>query len=404
MIRAAEVAVRDHNPLTFAEQRALVALSLVPGVGSARIAMLVKAFGSAEEALHASPNEIAGLFGIGRQTALSIARFDDFDAVDRQIDRAYQIGAEMLSRWDDRYPHLLKEIDDPPAFLWTRGVMPRDDRDSRSVAVVGTRRASEYGKRAAREFAGILAGIGCTIVSGLAYGIDAAAHRAALEADGRTIAVLGSGVDRIYPGRHTRIADAIAERGAVVSEYPMGEKPDGPNFPRRNRVISGIARGTLIVEAYEEGGALITARLAVEQNREVFAVPGPIYSKSSKGANALIRNGAATLVQRVEDMLDEFGLRDAAGRAAFERVDPGSLSDEERLLCDVLDSEPVHIDRICAVSGLDPATALVYLLSLEFKGVVRQLAGKQFFLARTLSEHSEHPSAKGGGVQISEGA
>lgn len=396
MIRAAGDSIRDHNPLTLAEQRALIALSLVQGVGSARSAQLVEAFGSAQGALDASPAEIARLSGIGFQTALNIVRFDDYDAVERQIDRAHQVGAEMISRWDDRYPVLLKQIYDPPAFLWVRGVMQSADQDKRSIAVVGTRRASEYGKRVAHEFASVLAGIGCTVVSGLAYGIDAQAHRAALEADGRTIAVLGSGVDRIYPGRHTRLARAMMERGAVVSEYPMGEKPDGPNFPRRNRVISGIARGTIIVEAYEEGGALITARLAVEENREVFAVPGPIHSKSSRGANALIRDGVAKLVQRVDDVLNEFGIIQKIGVSGFDSVDAGSLSPEERLLCRALTPEPMHIDQICGRSGLDPAMALAYLLGLEFKGVVRQMAGKQFFLARPLSDEDGIKAGMGG--------
>lgn len=385
MTRATGTPIRGHNPLTLAEQRALIALSLVQGVGSARSAQLVEEFGSAQGALDASPAEIARLSGIGFQTALSIVRFNDYDAVERQINRAHQVGAEMISRWDDRYPVLLKEIYDPPAFLWVRGVMKSGDQDKRSIAVVGTRRASEYGKRVAHEFASVLAGIGCTVVSGLAYGIDAQAHRAALEADGRTIAVLGSGVDRIYPGRHTRLARAMMERGAVVSEYPMGEKPDGPNFPRRNRVISGIARGTIIVEAYDEGGALITARLAVEENREVFAVPGPIHSKSSRGANALIRDGVAKLVQRVDDVLNEFGIIQNTGVSGFDSVDAGSLSPEERRLCRALTPEPMHIDHICVGSGLDPAMALAYLLGLEFKGIVRQMAGKQFFLARPVA-------------------
>jgi len=384
VIEAMERTVRDHNPVTLAEQRALIALSLVDGVGSGRIGKLVEAFGSAQAALEASPDEIAGLFGIGMQTALAIARFDGHDEVERQIDRAHRIGAQMISRWDDRYPVLLREIFDPPAFLWVRGVLENGEQDRRSIAIVGTRRATEYGKHAAHEFAAMLAGLGVTVVSGLAYGVDAAAHRGAIEAGGRTVAVLGSGVDRIYPDRHRRLADEMTERGALFSEYPMGEKPDGPNFPRRNRVISGMTKGTLVVEAYEEGGALITARLAVEQNRDVFAVPGPIYNKSSHGANALIRESAAKLVQSVDDILDEFGLGGSRVAPRGEGLDIAQLPAEERLICQALTTDPTHIDLICARTGLDPAAALVYLLNLEFKGIVRQMAGRQFFLSQAL--------------------
>ena len=388
MIRPADNRVRFHNPLTFAEQRALITLSLVPGVGSGRIAVLVERFSCAQDALAASCAALAAVPGIGMQTALNILRFDDRDAVDRQIDWAENVGAEMVTRWDDRYPELLVQVYDPPAFLWVRGKIRAGSGPDRCIAVVGTRRPTSYGRRVAYEFGSVLARLGFVIVSGLAYGIDAAAHEAALEADGRTIAVLGSGVDRIYPSRNTRLANAMLERGAVVSEYPMREKPDAPNFPRRNRVISGMSIGTLVIEAYEEGGALITAKLAIEENRYVWSVPGPIHSKASRGANALIREGPATLVQRVEDLLDDLGFGDHALQPTVKvpPLDLDGLPHEERILCGVLSSEPEHIDKICAISGLDPATALVYLLNLEFKGIVRQLAGKQFYLTAPLSK------------------
>lgn len=388
MSRPADAGVRYHNPLTFAERRALIALSLVPGVGPDRIKALVEKFSCAQDALSASQTALAHLPGIGTQTALNIVRFDEHDAVDRQIEWAEKVDAEMVTWWDERYPKLLHETYGAPAFLWVRGHIRTGSAPDRCIAIVGTRRPTNYGRRVAYEFASVLARLGFVIVSGLAYGIDAAAHSAALEADGRTIAVLGSGVDRIYPSRNTRLAHSLLERGAIISEFPMREKPDAPNFPRRNRIISGMSIGTLVIEAYEEGGALITAKLAIEQDRYVWSVPGSIHSKASRGANGLIREGPASLVQRVEDILDDLGLGDHALQPTVDvpPLELDGLPREEQILCRVLTSEPEHIDKICAMSGLDPATALVYLLNLELKGIVRQLAGKQFFLTAALSK------------------
>ncbi len=363
------------------EQRALIALSLVPGVGPGRIRALLAAFGGAASALDASRRALAAVPGIGRQTADAIVAFDDFALVEDQLGRAEQHGVTLLPAWDARFPRLLRQIYDPPAFLWLRGTLT--PADGRAVAIVGTRRSSDYGRRMARDFAGALAERGLTVVSGLAYGIDAAAHQGALEAGGRTLAVLGSGADRIYPAKHGSLAREIAAQGAVVSEYPLGAAPDAPNFPRRNRIISGLSLGTLVVEAYETGGALITARMAVEQNREVFALPSPVHSRSGAGANRLIQRGHAKLVLTVDDVLEELGLLEpslgvaAPGPAA----PPEGLSSIEQQLYDVLEAAPQHIDAICQKTGHDPSTALVYLLSLEFKGLVRQMAGKQFFRA-----------------------
>lgn len=384
MIREAGDGLRSISPLTLDDQKALVALSLVPGVGPGRIGLLVQAFGSPTAAMAASSADLAGISGIGARTARRIAAFDQDDVVDRQLEAAERVGAELITQWDERFPYLLRQIYDPPAFLWVRGHLPyAHDRPERCMSIVGTRRPSEYGKRVTRELSYSLAAVGFSIVSGLAYGIDAAAHAAALEAGGRTVAVLGSGVDRIYPGRHARLAAEIMEAGAVISEYPLGAAPDAPNFPRRNRVVSGLGLGTIVVEAYEEGGALITARLALEQNREVFAVPGSIYSASSAGTNRLIQSSSAKLVQQVGDILDELGVAPAAtaGSPAAE-VDTTGLLPVERAICDVLSDEPIHINRVCSAAGIDPATALVHLLNLEFRGVVRQLAGMQFFLCR----------------------
>lgn len=372
--------MRRRTPRAVREKRALIALSLVPGVGSGRIRQLIQEFGSAEEVLAASEKRLAATPGIGRQVATAIARFDADAEVDEQVRRAMQTGARLISEQDARFPRLLKEIFDPPAYLWVLGTLEPEEP---SISIVGTRRPTDYGRRIAHDLAYELASLGFCIVSGMAYGIDAWAHRGALEAGGRTIAVLGSGLDRIYPSRHVTLARDIAEGGAVVSEFAMGSPPDAGNFPRRNRLVSGFSAGTLVVEAYEEGGALITARLALEQNREVFAVPGSIHSKASAGANRLIQQGHAKLVQSVDDILDELDFeRPGDSAASLPALDLADLSAEERALCRALGAETLHIDRLCAASGLEPSAALVHLLNLEFKGIVRQLAGKQFFLAR----------------------
>ncbi|MEX0600836.1 MAG: DNA-processing protein DprA [Rhodothermales bacterium] len=367
------------------EERALIALSLVPGVGIGRIRLLLAAFGSARAVLSTPRSVLSGVPGIGSRTAERIARFDDLSTVDRQFERARRVGAEFISMWDDRYPYLLRKIYDPPPFIWVRGRMPVADGAERALAIVGTRRASAYGRRTTHDISHILVRLGFTIVSGLAYGIDVASHAAALEAGGRTIAVLGSGVDRVYPARHRRLTEDIVHRGAVISEFPMGAKPEAQNFPRRNRVVSGLCLGTIVVEAREDGGALITARLALQQNREVFAVPGPIHSPASAGTNRLIQGGEAKLVQTVEDILDELGMRADAEDLSLPTIDVASLSPEEQALCKVLSPEPMHIDALCGAAGLEPAVALVHLLNLEFKGVVHQQAGKHFYLSASIN-------------------
>ncbi len=375
--------MKRRTPRGLREKRALIALSLVPGVGSARVRRLVMKFGSPERALAAPEKALAQTDGIGAQTAAAIARFDGEAQVEEQVHMAMRSGARMVTSWDHRFPAILTEIYDPPAFFWVLGSLRADDQ---AISIVGTRRPSTYGRRTAQALAYELASIGFTIVSGLAYGIDAAAHKGALDAGGRTIAVLGSGIDRIYPVQHAKLARDITERGAVVSEFPMGTKPDAGNFPRRNRLVSGLTRGTLVVEAYEDGGALITARLALEQNREVFAIPGQITSKSSEGTNRLIQQGQAKLVQNIDDILDELNVERLSDDVKqTPAISLGDLTTEERALCTALGGETLHIDRLCVESGLDPSAALVHLLNLEFKGIVRQLAGKQFFLARSIA-------------------
>ncbi|HEX7069778.1 MAG TPA: DNA-processing protein DprA [Rhodothermales bacterium] len=355
---------------------ALIALSLVPGIGSGRIRALVGRFGSAYVALRASERELATVPGIGPATARAIRSFRGFDRVREQVSLARRVGARILEYGSPQYPALLRETYDPPAFLWVRGTLT--EMDAQSVAVVGTRRPSDYGSRMTRAFAAELARNGVTVVSGLAYGIDVVAHRAALEAGGRTIAVLGSGVDRIYPGHHERLASDIVRNGALLSEYPLGAAPDAPNFPRRNRVISGLTLGTLVVEAYQSGGALITAREALDQNRDVFAIPSALDNDAGEGCNALIRDGHARLVTSVDDILADLGIQPNALPSPADGPIRLPMLPEERRLYALLSNEPVHIDVLCEKTGLDAAGALVLLLTMEFKGMVRQLAGKYF--------------------------
>ena len=366
------------------ERRALIALSLVSGVGATRLRALLAHFDAPSAVFRASRSALEQVDGVGPQTAEAILTFDDRAAVKREIERAEAVGAELVSPWDARFPDRLREIYDPPGFLWMRGTLP--EAETPRVTVVGTRRCTDYGRAQAHHFGAELARRGFTVVSGLAYGVDAAAHKGALDAGGRTVAVLGSGVGRIYPPKHTDLAERIVESGALLSEYSVDAEPDAPNFPERNRLLSGLALGTLVVESYAEGGALITARLALEQNREVFAVPGNVTKDSSRGTNRLIQRGHAKLVLELEDLLEE--LPDVTVEAP-EDVDADTvagptpspaedLSGDQKVLYEALGDDPVHIDALCEDTGLDPSSALVHLLELEFKGLVRQLAGKQF--------------------------
>ena len=367
------------------EKRALIGLSLVPGVGPTRMRALLAHFDAPSAVFRASRSALERVDGVGPQTAEAILTFEDRDAVKKEIERAEEMGADLLSPWDDRFPDRLREIYDPPGFLWMRGTLP--DGGAPMVTIVGTRRCTDYGRAQAHHFGAELARRGFTVVSGLAYGIDAAAHKGALDAGGRTVAVLGSGVGHIYPPKHTSLAERIVDSGALLSEYAVDAEPDARNFPERNRIVSGLSLGTLVVESYSEGGALITARLALEQNREVFALPGAITKDSSRGTNRLIQRGHAKLVMEVADLLEELpdltveepDEVDADTVSGGPAPDPTeSLSDEEAVLYEALSDTPVHVDALCEEVGMDPSTALVHLLQMEFKGVVRQLAGKQF--------------------------
>lgn len=359
------------------EVDAMLALSLVPGIGPGRIRAMLAYFGTAMNVFRAAPSGFR-IHGVGDMTVRGIREFTAWDEVDHQRARAGDVEAALVMAGSEYYSDLLAEIFDPPPFLWVRG--DQTILNQPAVSIVGTRRASEDGKRRAFELGRDLASAGLVIVSGLAYGIDGQAHRGALEAGGRTVAVLGSGVGVIYPSGHQRLAHEILERGALVSEFSPGAKPEASHFPRRNRVVSGLTLGTIVVEARAPGGALITARFALEQNRDVFAVPASLERGAPSATNRMIRDGHARLIESADDVLLDLGLAPVATTATEKRSTP-DLGGLEKTLFDALGPEPMHIDRLCHATDLDSSTALVHLLNLEFKGVVRQMAGKQFFRA-----------------------
>lgn len=364
----------------------LLVLSRIPGIGPARLRALVTHFGDTPSIFHASPRELIAVEGIEQKTALNIANFfrhgipqDTQGYAAGQLSRLQAAGGRLISFWDDDYPPHLKRIYDPPPFLFVRGSLT--DADTPSIAVVGTRTPTPYGTRLAERFATDLCSLGITVVSGLARGIDTIAHGAALKAGGRTLAVIGSGIDVMYPPENGGLASRLTSRGALISEFVMGTKPDAVNFPQRNRIISGITLGTLVIETGIAGGAMITARIALDQGREVFALPSPVTGTVRSGTNLLIREGSALLTESVEDILAELGSRlRGAGMVlpVLPEAPPPPLTLFEQRVFDVLTDRPVHIDTVAELSGYSTSEALVHLLALEFKGAVRQLPGKLF--------------------------
>ena len=350
------------------ERKYWIAFARVSRVGRARVQQLEEHFGSLADAWRATPGELkaAGLDS-GALNAIAAARGKvDPDA---EVELLGRHGVRALTWHDDESPKRLREIFDRPPVLFVRGTITA--ADEWGVAVVGTRRVTVYGRQVAEEMARGLASNRVTVVSGLARGVDAVAHRAALEAGGRTIAVQACGLDLVYPPEHKRLAEQIAERGAVVSDYPIGTQPRGEFFPRRNRILSGMSLGVLVVEGDVKSGALITARQALEQNREVFAVPGPIYSPNSRGTNKLIQDGEAKLTLDVQDVLAELNLSMAAHQIEMTELIPAD--ETESVLLKHLSAEPVHIDEVRRECGLPIGTVTGGLAMLELKGLVRQV-------------------------------
>ncbi len=370
-----------------------IALNMTPGVGPRAAARLLERFGSAEGVFGALRAELERL-KLKPEAVESIVLKDRHDEAARELGRVREMGADVLVLDDGTYPALLREIADPPITLYVRGEWEACF-DAPCVAIVGSRRASTYGQNVATMLARDLASRGVCVVSGLARGIDAAAHRGALEAGGRTVAVLGTGVDEVYPRDHRKLAGEILSKGgALVSQFPLGTPPIPENFPYRNRIISGLSLGVVLVEAAENSGSLITARLAMEQNREVFAVPGNITSRNSFGTNYLIKGAGAKLVQQWQDVAAELPQEIAArmlppepkkrrakddGGAAASSVVPSDLSDDERAVLRLVKTdEPAHIDALAEESKLTLPALTSALLALEMRDLVRQLPGRCF--------------------------
>ena len=344
-----------------------IALSMVPGVGPVLFKRLAAKFETPNKVFKASASSLMEVEGIGERVASEICSFRNWKGAEDEIGKAESCGADIVTMEDKEYPRNLLNIYDPPPYLYVRG---RLDGDERTIAVVGSRFASTYGKMVTEGLSRDLARNRYTVISGMARGIDTAAHKGALSAGGRTIAVLGSGIDVIYPPENKGLYEEIAEAGAVISELPMGTGPLSENFPARNRIISGISMGVVIVEASLKSGSLITATCAAEQGREVFAVPGNINSKGSKGANKLIKDGAK-LVEDVGDILEEF----VPLAKVFEK--PLNLTKEEAVLIEFL-TEPAQIDNIAELSRMDVRSVSAALLNMELSGLIRQLPGMVF--------------------------
>lgn len=361
------------------ELQGLFLLQSIPGIGNQRIRQLISHFGSVEKVISATRSSLMRVDGVDKKLADRILREKEPEFAKRQLKMLESYGASVLTFWDHAYPAELKQIFDPPIILFQKGRLLAED--AVSIAIVGTRHPSSYGAQVTEKLTRELSNIGFTIISGLARGIDTIAHRTALKADGRTVAVLGSGLDLIYPAENKKLVSEIEESGAILTEYPFGTKPDASNFPKRNRIISGLTLGTLVVEAGSKSGALITANFAAEQGREVFAVPGAITSGRSVGTNRLIKDGAK-LVQGVDDILQELdvklrSLRKMETTKTGARV-PKNLSSEEQRVWEILTDEPQHIDLLSQKLGSSSSQVLSLLLTLELKNVVKQLPGTYF--------------------------
>ncbi len=353
-----------------------VGFNIVRGIGPTRLRALLDYFGDVERAWHAPAEELCSA-GLDRRSLQNLLAARAALDLDRELQQIAAVGAQVLTWESPGYPRLLREIADPPPVLYVKGAITEED--AWAVAVVGTRRASAYGRQVTRQLTTALARSGITVVSGLARGIDGEAHRAALQAGGRTIAVLGCGIDRIYPPEHRKLAGEIIARGALVSDYPLRTPPEGPNFPPRNRIISGLSLGVLVTEAGVRSGALITAGYAGEQGRDVFAVPGSILMRGSAGTNALIQDGAK-VVLRPEDILEELNLTMVTEQAEARQVLPAD--ETEAALLAHLSAEPTHVDELRRQVGLPIAQVTSTLALMELKGMVRQMGGMKYVVAR----------------------
>ena len=362
--------------------KALIGLNMFCDIGSARLKKLLNYFGKPENILKAPCEKLMGVSGIGKEIARKVTSLKEKD-IDEDIDLAKKYNLKIITIDDEEYPENLKQIYDPPIVLYVKGELTGQDK--LSVAIVGSRRASFYGLSCAEKFASDLSERNFTIVSGLARGIDTSAHKGALKQGGRTIAVIGSGFRHLYPQENKELAEEISRCGAVISEFPINAKPLSQNFPRRNRVISGLSLGVLVVEAARNSGALITADCALEQGREVFALPGKIDSGNSFGTNGLIKQGAK-LVSCADDIIEEFNIPIATNPNKREVKDTSlessiCLSGNESLLYNLISDQPVLLDEIAQNTSIGIPEISRILLKLEIHKLIRQLPGKQFIKA-----------------------
>ncbi len=366
------------------ELRPWFALRSVPGIGNHLFKRLLERFKTPQNVFKASFDELTQVKGVSGRIAASVVSFKLPDSVKKELDNLRNTNYRIITMSDGEYPFPLLQIPDPPPFLYVYGDLPDI---TRSVAVVGSRKASRYGVFTAKKLSEDLAAQGFVVVSGMARGIDTAAHIGAVEGGGKTIAVLGSGLERIYPWENRRLFHKIAVNGAVVTEFSLHTAPLAPNFPIRNRIISGLTLGVVVVEAAERSGSLITARLAAEQGREVFAVPGSVHTDKSIGAHNLIKQGAG-LVETAEDIIEElkfmiddggsFAENRKAAKPSREPAPKIELTAEESMIYDQLSPSPVHIDDLVRKTSMEPGVLSGILLNLELKGIVHQAPGKLF--------------------------
>jgi DNA processing protein len=349
-----------------------LALNMIPGIGPITYRNLVAGFRDPERVFAASPKALAAVEGVGEKTIGAIKAFPAEAAATEELKKAEDLGVSILTFRDQGYPNNLLQIYDPPPLIYVRGKV--DDEGSPLVAMVGSRKGSPYGRAVTKRISRELTSAGVTVVSGMARGIDTCAHLGALEAGGKTIAVLGCGIDIVYPPENERLFFEIIGHGAVISEFPLSTPPEGKNFPKRNRIISGLSLGVVIVEATADSGSLITASHALEQGREVFAVPGNIGMATSQGTNALIKQGAK-LVEGAQDILVEI-IPQYEGKASRDATPV--LNDEEDGILQLLSHDPLHIDEISRMSQMEVRRVSTILLELELKGVISQLGGKMF--------------------------
>lgn len=353
-----------------------IGFNLIKGIGAVRMQGLVAYFGDLDSAWVADPASLAEA-GLGAKLVERVIAARESVNLDQVWAKIEAQGIKILTWADDEYPSRLREIDQPPPVLYIRGEYLQDDLFA--VAIVGTRKVTPYGRQVTEEIASFLAANGITVVSGLARGVDAIAHQAALKVGGRTIAVLGSGVDKIYPPEHRALAEQMMERGAIISDYAVGTPPDASNFPPRNRIISGLSLAVVVIEAAETSGALITAEFAAEQGREVFAVPGSILAPQSKGANRLIQKGALPLLTP-EDLMQALDLTRVGEKKTARKILPADET-EARVLS-VLGGEPMHVDEIRSQADLPIEKVSATLALMELKGMVRQVGGMNYVAMR----------------------